>query len=260
MKQYSVLLQKEWREAWRSYKLIWIPLVFLSLGVSDPLVNYFMDDILATVGNMPEGYEMMMPELAPPDLIVASTGQFQSIGLIVLIAVFVGAISRERQNGTATLLYVRPLSFSALFFSKLTIAFIVGAVSMLLGYMGSAYYTTLLYGGLEWSKFVLMLATYALWILFVCAFTLAMSAIFSTAIAATISIIVIPIGLLIDSLIGGFWTMTPWKLSTYGIQLLRGDVDYDHFIWTVIITTALTSVFIVMGIIGCQKNADKVKS
>ena len=63
MQQFNTLLLKEWRESWRSFKFLWIPIVFLLLGVSDPLTNYFMDDILKAVGNMPEGFSMTMPEL-----------------------------------------------------------------------------------------------------------------------------------------------------------------------------------------------------
>ncbi len=67
-----------------------------------PITNYFMDDILAAVGNLPEGFSITLPELLPIDLLLASTGQFQSIGLIVLIATTAGTISgnvkMERQR------------------------------------------------------------------------------------------------------------------------------------------------------------------
>lgn len=113
MSGMNVLLQKEFREAWRSRKFLWIPLVFALLGMSEPLTNYYMMDILEAVGNMPEGFEMLMPELVPADLLLATISQFQLIGLLVLMASFVGAISKERSNGTATLLYVRPISFAS---------------------------------------------------------------------------------------------------------------------------------------------------
>ena len=139
MQQFNALLLKEWRESWRSLKMLWIPLVFVLLGVSDPIVNYFMEDILEAVGNMPEGFSMMMPELQPANLLQASTGQFQSMGLLVLIAAYIGTFSRERQNGTATLLYVRPISFTALFFSKWLVASFVAILSAIAGYAGSMY-------------------------------------------------------------------------------------------------------------------------
>ena len=259
MQQFNALLLKEWRESWRSFKLLWIPLVFLLLGVSDPLMNYFMEDILNAVGNMPEGFMMTMPELQPADLLAASTGQFQSVGIIVLIAAYIGAFSRERQNGTATLLYVRPISFSALFLSKWLVASVVAIVSAMAGYAGSMYYTALLYGTVEWSKFLAMLATYSMWLLLVMAVTVAMSAAFQTSIAATIAIILVPIGLFIDLIIGAFWNYTPWKLANYGVALLTDSVLMKNYWTTFGIVGLLTIFMLVWGIFMSKRNMGNVK-
>lgn len=259
MQQFRVLFKKELRESWRSFKFIWLPLVFILLGVSDPLTNYFMDDIMKSVGNMPEGFSMTMPELQPADLVAASTGQFQSIGILVLIATFAGVISRERQNGTATLLYVRPISFSALFLSKWLVASLVAIISALAGYAGSMYYTAILYGTVEWTKFAAMVGTYILWLLFVMAVTVAMSAAFSTTVAATLSIVVIPVGIIIDSLIGSFWTVTPWKLASYGVGLVTTSTEMDLYWWSLGVTLALTISCLIIGIFFIQKRASTVK-
>lgn len=259
MQQFNALLLKEWRESWRSFKLLWIPLVFLLLGVSDPLMNYFMEDILNAVGNMPEGFMMTMPELQPADLLAASTGQFQSIGIIVLIAAYIGAFSRERQNGTATLLYVRPISFSSLFLSKWLVASVVAIVSAVAGYAGNMYYTALLYGTVEWSKFFAMLATYSMWLLLVMAVTVAMSAAFQTSIAATIAIILVPIGLFIDLIIGTFWKYTPWKLANYGVALLTDSVLMKNYWTTFGIVGLLTIAMLLFGIFMSKRNMGNVK-
>ncbi len=254
MTQFSVLLKKEFLECWRSFKFLWIPLVFVFLGVSDPLMNYYIEDILAAVGNMPDGFQMMLPELKPADLLLASTGQFQLIGLIVLISAFIGSISRERQNGTATLLYVRPVSGTAMFMSKWIMASVVGVVSATLGYAGSLYYTSILYGSIAVSDFLVMLCTYFIWIIFVMAITVAMSAAFHTGVAAAITIILLPIGLLIDSVIGSFWAWTPWKLANYGVEFIAGTVDTGDYRMTLIITLMLIVLFILFGIWSTKRN------
>lgn len=259
MQQFNALLLKEWRDSWRSFKLIWIPLVFLLLGVSDPLMNYFMEDILHAVGNMPEGFEMLIPELKPADLLIASTGQFQLIGIIVLIAAYIGTFSRERQNGTATLLYVRPISFRALFLSKWIVASIVAVISAIAGYAGSMYYTALLYGTVDGTKFLAMVGTYCVWLTFVMALTIAMSAAFQTAVAATITIVLIPFGLLIDQIIGGFWAVSPWKLPNYGLALLTESALMENYWWTFGLVAGLTVAIIVFGIVMSKQNSSKVK-
>ena len=259
MQQFKALFLKEWRESVRSFKLIWIPLVFILLGISDPIMNYFMEDILKAVGNMPEGFMLTMPELQPADLLMASTGQFQSIGLLVLIAAYIGIFSRERQNGTATLIYVRPVSFTVMYVSKWMVASIIAMISAIAGYAGSMYYTALLYGTVDWMKFFAMLGTYCLWLLFVMAVTVAMSAAFNTSIAAAVTIVIISLGLFIDSLFGGFWSVTPWKLANYGIALLTDGVLLKTYWLTVLMVVGLTILSIVLGIVMSRKNMRQLK-
>jgi len=255
----QVLLVKEFRESWRSFKFIWIPLVFILLGVSDPVMNYFMEDILKAVGNMPEGFQMMMPELQPLDLLMASTGQFQLIGVIVLIAVFVGTISRDRSSGTATLIYIRPVSAVSLFMSKWIVAALVAILSAVLGYAGSLYYTSVLYGSVSFKDALIMVVTYAVWLLFVMALTVALSAAFSTGLAATIAIIVIPIGGMIDSIIGSFWNASPWKLVNYGVLLGSDTALYDDYWKTLAVTFGLIIICLVTGVWATRYNRSRTK-
>lgn len=254
MTAFKVLMLKEFRECWRSFKFLWIPIVFILLGVSDPLTNYYMEDILAAVGNMPEGFQMFMPELKPADLLVASTGQFQLIGLIVLIAVFVSSVSRERQNGTATLIYMRPVSGAALFGSKWLMATIVGVVSVGCGYAASMYYTWILYGGVSATKFAAMLGTYILWIMLVMAITLAMSACFRTVVAVVMAVVLVLLGAIIDSLIGVNWHYTPWKLVNYALSLLGEGTNMTHYWGTVGVVTILIVAFASLGVFATNRN------
>lgn len=259
MQQFNALFLKEWRESVRSFKLLWIPLVFILLGISDPLMNYFMEDILKAVGNMPEGFMITLPEFQPADLLMASTGQFQSIGLLVLIAAYIGTFSRERQNGTATLIYARPVSFTAMYVSKWMVASIIAMISAIAGYAGSMYYTALLYGTLDWMKFFSMLGTYCIWLIFVMAVTVTMSAAFNTPLAATFTIVIVPFGLLIDALIGSFWEVTPWKLVNYGIALLTDSVLMKTYWFTILIVGGLTILSVVLGIVMSRKNMRQLK-
>jgi len=115
MKQFSTLLLKEWRENVRNYKIFWIPVVFILLGVTEPLSNYYLPQILDAAGGLPDGAVLELPEPQPEQLLTAVMGQFQTIGMLVLVLAYMGSIAGERRNGTATLLYVRPLSFMSYF-------------------------------------------------------------------------------------------------------------------------------------------------
>jgi len=259
MNQFPTFFKKEWLEMWRSLKFVWVPLVFVILGIMDAIMNYFMDDILASVGNLPEGFAITVPDFTPLDIYTATTDQFQSIGIIVLVAIFASAISRERQSGTATLMYVRPISFASYFLSKWAMAVVLAVGCVVLGYFSSLYYTNLLFGSVPFDKFLAMVGTYCIWIIFAVSFTLAMSASFKTSVAMAVSILTIPIFLIFDSLIGSFWTMTPWKLGNYGIQILSGDIVWKDYYGSLAITVILIILFIVLGIFMSKKNAATTK-
>ncbi|WP_155593439.1 ABC transporter permease [Lysinibacillus cavernae] len=259
MRGFNILLQKEFKEAWRSWKFLWIPLVFALLGMSDPLTNYYMMDILNAVGNVPEGFEMLVPELMPVDLLQASIGQFQTIGLLVMMATFVGIISKERANGMATLFYVRPISFGAYFMSKFIVMSTVSFVSIFAGFAASVYYTSILYGTLDLGALLVSFCTYYVWLLFVIAVTLMMSASFKTVIATTCGFTVIFLGQIVDMIVGMFWTISPWKLPSYGILLARGTMEMLDYWWSVIITVVLTLIFINIGIMMMKRNASSTK-
>lgn len=259
MSEFNVLLQKEFREAWRSWKFLWIPLVFALLGMSDPLTNYYMMDILNAVGNLPEGFAISMPELVPADLLQASISQFQLIGLLVLIAAFVGVISKERANGMATLLYVRPISFTAYFMSKFVVMSAVGLVSIVAGFTASVYYTVILFGKLEVTMLLTCLATYFVWLLFVVAITLLMSAAFKTVVATAGAFTIIFGGQIIDAFVGMFWEVSPWKLPGYGVQFVRGSMEMSDYWWSIALTTVLLLICVVIGIYAMKKNAAMAK-
>lgn len=258
MRTFATLFQKELRESWRSFKFLWMPLLFIFLGISDPLMNYYMEDILNAVGNLPEGFSMTFPEFTPQDILLASTGQFQSIGLIVLVIIAAGMMNKERQNGTALFLYVRPISFTSLFFSKWASVNLLGVFSVMLGYCASMYYTALLYGTVEPLAFIEMVASYCVWVLFATTIALMFSALFKTALSMTLSIIVLPVGVIVQSMIGEFWSISPWKLADYSVQLLS-QTPNDNYWKTLLLTIIIMFICMAIGIISTRKNASKVK-
>jgi ABC-2 type transport system permease protein len=50
MRNAWILYQKEMLETARTYKLIWIPVVFILLGAMQPVVTYYMPEICGQRG------------------------------------------------------------------------------------------------------------------------------------------------------------------------------------------------------------------
>ncbi len=259
MNSFSVLFQKEWRENVRNYKIVWIPLVFILFGIMEPVSNYYLPQILNSVGNLPEGMVFELPTLTPEQILMSTVGEYQFIGLLVVTLAFVGIISRERKNGTATLLYVRPISYKSYIASKTVIMMIIVIGSFLLGIFVSLYYTTILFGEVGVTEFLGFIGTYCLWLLFVISIVIFSSAAFSTGMATMVSLLVILLGQLVDALLGTYWTITPWKLPNYAGYLLNSSVDESPYIWTLVITSILILLFLIGAVYFAGKNSYKAK-
>lgn len=260
MNQFGVLLKKEWRENLRNFKVFWIPAVFILLAILEPVSNYFLPQILDSVGNLPEGTVLEFPTPLPEQIMAAIMGQYQLIGLLIIVLAYMGTIAGERKSGTATLLYARPLSFPAYFMSKWLMASIIALASVWLGFLAGYYYTYLLFGSIEWLDLLRFGATYSIWILLVVSIVMAASALMPNAgLAAAVSLAVIFISQLIDSLLGTYWTLSPLKLPAYAVAWMETAPDSADFWWTVVLAIVLIASLIALGIVLSAKRAATTK-
>lgn len=259
MKDLMVLFQKEWRENTRNFKIVWIPLIFVFFGITEPVTNYYLPQILEAVGNIPEGAMFPLPEFTPAQILIQTMGQYQFIGMLVLVLGFMGTISRERKNGTGTLIYVRPISFLSYFLSKWKVVGIIALGSVWLGLLTSWYYTGLLFGKVDASDFFAFAGTYSVWILFVVSVVLAASSWLPTGGAAGLSLGLVLIVQIVDSLLGAYWTISPWKLSFYATQWLTDSPDTSNFWWSMIVTLVAIIALIAFGVWMSKHNVAKTK-
>ena len=256
MKQLGILLEKEWRENLRSYKLFWIPIVFILFGILEPVTNYFLPQILDSVGNLPEGAVIEMPVPESEQILAAVMGQYQFIGMVVLILAYMGTIAGERRSGTATLLYVRPLSYPSYFISKWITASAIGILSVWLGLMAAYYYIYLLFDQVEIVGFLQFSASYSVWILLVITIVLASSAASPNAgVAAAVSLAIVFFMQLIDGLLGAYWTFSPMKIPMYASEWLYDGPDLSDFWGTIGIAFVLIFAGLLLGTWMAKKKA-----
>jgi len=257
MSGFSILLRKEWRENTRNFKILWIPLVFIIFGILEPVTNHFLPEIMKSVGNMPEGAEFMWPEYQGEDIFMSLLGQYQFIGILVIVLAFMGIVSGERKNGTATLLYVRPISFRDYFLSKWLVVNIIVLASVWLGFIAAWYYIEILFNRVDVWNVLQFIATYSLWIIFVVTVVLALSAALPTAGAAGVSIFIVLIFQIVDALLGAYWTVSPYKIPAYAMYAFQDNVDLINLWWSCGITIVLIIVLVTFGIYMSKRNAAK---
>lgn len=176
MKKLQALYVREMLEAVRSYKLIWIPVVFIILGIMQPVVTYYMADILAASSNVPAGF-MESYEMPGAEAVMAQAlGQYGTIGMLILALGTMNSLAGERSSGTAELLMARPVSPALIVAAKFAANLTVLLIALGLGAAGAAYYTAQLMGALSWTAVAGAAGLYALWLLCTVSLTLLFSA------------------------------------------------------------------------------------
>lgn len=258
MNQFSVLALKEWREVVRSFKWLWIPIVFILLGIMEPIITYFLPQILESAGNIPDGAVFQLPEMTPEQIFLSTIGQYQFIGMLVVAFAFSGMVAKERKSGTAAFLYVRPLSYTSYILSKWAVSSAVLLGSFLLGVSASAYYIMLLFGEFSFTNFLGLIGVYSVWIVLAISLTLLMSALFNPGIATAASLFLIVFFPMIDGLIFRYWPYTPWKLANYSAMIMVEETTTHDVLWTVGIAVLLITLCVTLSILIARKRSANV--
>lgn len=186
MRNISIMLKVELLEAVRNIKFIWLTIFFTILGVTQPLIDKYMEVILKQFGGV-EGI-MIDPNAPEPQanevLLATFSGQFNQIGLIVLIISFMGMIVNEKNSGVQGFIFTRPVSSLEYISSKLFGNWFISMVCISIGAFVSYFYTIYLFGYYSIAKFLLFLVFYSLWIFFI----VSIAALFSTLIKSPLFI------------------------------------------------------------------------
>ncbi len=231
MTNFYTLTRTELLEAAKEFKFIWLTLFFVILGVTQPLINKYMNVILENVGGA-DGITIDPNRPVPSSgevLLSTISGQFNQIGLIILIISFMGLIAADRNNGMQDFILTRPVSLSSYLLSKLTGHWLISMFAIAIGAIVSYGYTIFLFGSFSFSSFLLFLLLYSLWILYVVSLAILISTFIKGPILIAVTTIAISIFFI---LIKGFNNIL-FQLSPGGIlnlaenQLLPvGELNY----------------------------------
>ncbi|MFD0715940.1 ABC transporter permease [Paenibacillus sp. GCM10027626] len=246
MNVWFVMYRKEWLELVRSYKLIWIPIVFLLIGASQPVMTYFLPDIIANAGNMPAGTVIEMPTPQAPEVMAQTLGQFGMLGLLVLALACMGAVSQERTSGTAAMVLVKPVSYLSFVTSKWAALMTLTVLSFSAGYCASWYYTNVLFAAVSWQAVLGSLLLFALWLIFVGTVTVLFSAWLRSAAATAFSALAVAVVLnLTASLAPKLFVWSPGRLSELAsAQAMSGQTEG---VWLVV-AVSVGGIILLLGL------------
>lgn len=255
MSQAIVMYRKEMLEMSRNYKWVWVPLVFIILGLLQPISTYYMPQILEANGVPQEVFEAM-PVPTGTEVLVQTLSQYSTIGLLILVLSFMGVVAAERQSGSAVLVMVKPLPHHTYIISKWTGMLTLTLSGFFLGFLTSWYYTGELIGKVPFEAFIKSFCVYGLWLVFIATVTLFFSSLIKTSGAvAFLSILTVAALSLVSSLLSSYMQWSPGMLSGHAGAILSTGEPNSHF-WLSIIITFVLIVLLISATIALFRRAD----
>lgn len=250
MSLWFTLFKKEWLEMVRNFKIIWVPLTFLLLGSMDPLTSYYMPKMIDALGGLPEGTVIEIPYPAPPDSLMMSVAQFDTIGVLIIVLITMGLIAGERKSGVAAMILVKPVPFGFYITAKWAASLLLMWLSYITGMLASWYYTGVLFGWIPFGEFLTALILYGVWLTLIMTLTLFFSAVFKVpGLAGFCSIALAIVINLVSGVLSHRLKWSPALLQTYaGEYLHSGEFSAGTFP-SILLATAAIILLIVFAII-----------
>ncbi|MEG0577810.1 MAG: hypothetical protein RR500_08115 [Bacilli bacterium] len=249
MNPFYILTKKEYVQMFRDFKIIWLPLVFMFLGATQPIVTYYLPSILAALGgNQGIIIDPSMTQQDGGQVIAATLGsQFDQLGIMIIVISMMGIIQSDKANGMLDFILTRPVKVGSYIGGKLFSNFSFVAISVTFGYFVSYVYVNFLFSNIPFIDMILAIVFYQIWVLFMISFTSMISTIFNgQGVIALISIVCLLAFKMISGLHPLLDLLNPAGMSQHAMMVLITSSIDSHLYGNMLITFIL--IFITVTI------------
>ncbi|WP_127582398.1 ABC transporter permease [Paenibacillus koleovorans] len=223
MTQFLVLYRKELLEMRRSYKWLWVPLVFILLGATQPISTYYMPEILQASGGLPEGTVIQIPTPSAGEMMAKTLSQFSSIGILVFVLASMGVVAAERASGAIHMVMLKPVPVRSYLLAKWAGLMSLALTALTTGSAAGWYYTEVLIGHVDPVAALRSIGLYVLWFGVIAAFTvLASSGLRSLGAIAFVVIGTLALLSVVTGLLAGRMQWSPTALTGHAAKWLTG--------------------------------------
>ncbi|MCG1023688.1 ABC transporter permease [Sutcliffiella horikoshii] len=248
MKNFITLFVKEMQESMRNGKWIWLPIVIMIIGISQPITSYYMPQIIESAGNLPEGTVIEIPIPSGEEVLAGTLGQYGTLATLLFVLATMSTISLERQNGTLTLVMSRPVLPFQYILSKWAAQLVIALVSLLLSYLLTWYYTNLLFNKVDWKIMLASLGVYSLWVVLIISVTIfAGTLIRTTGGIAGVSISFLALLTVSTGLFTRFMEWSPAKLREHATSILMQGELLENGLLVITATLCLSLLLLLLA-------------
>jgi ABC-2 type transport system permease protein len=254
MRQWIVMYNKEMLEMWRSFKWLWVPLVFILLGIMQPVTTYYLPQILESAGGLPEGAVIEIPLPTGAQVMAEVISQYSIMGVLILVLAGMAIVAGEKQSRSIGLILVRPVPHVAFISAKWAGLVTMTISSLLLGSLAGWYYTELLFDDVSVGHLVNGVLVYGLWLIFVVTILVMMSTLLRGN--SAVAFVTVLIAACVSILTGVFerWMLwSPARLTHHAASLLVNGVAGEGFILSIVVTVIIIIVLLTAAVFALKR-------
>ncbi|GMK41329.1 hypothetical protein PCCS19_43850 [Paenibacillus sp. CCS19] len=247
---FMPMLSKELRELVSSLKILYIPIVFTLLTITQPITMKMLPSLLKNTSGLPEGTIIQIPEPTVIEVMGSLLPKFGSLGSIIIILIIMGEIAGERASGVMAMVFAKPISYVGYFAAKLLAGSLLVIGSLFAGMIISTYYTEIMFGKVDWLDTLLGTLLYVPYILLAVSITLCCSASMKSQVGAGGVAFVLFLGLtMVPQYLGSFLSdVSPSHLADTASQVIMNNAD-TQIVAPLVGTLVLCAVFITAGML-----------
>jgi ABC-2 type transport system permease protein len=233
------LWRLEWLRLVRTPRALALGLVFVFIGLFEPVVTRYENDLLGHVGG---GVRVTMPLPTPADGVNSYVTEVTLVGLILVVAFAAGALSFDTRRGLATFLRTRVSSMWQLVTPRFAVNAGAAVVAYVLGTLAAWYETAVLIGAPPAGAMLAgMLCGVVYFVLAV-----AVAAFAAAWVRSTIGAVGVALGILLLLPIAGVLrpiaNWLPSALVNAPVDLVNGTAHLTHFVPALAVSLAGAAV------------------
>jgi ABC-2 type transport system permease protein len=242
MRIFTVQLQKELLEMWRTRRLIIVIAVLVAFGMLSPILAKITPDLLKSMSeSQMQGIVIQIPEPSTRDAIDQFVKNLTQFGLLLAVLMSFGTIVGERERGQAALVLAHPLPRSVFVLAKFVALAILFGAGLALSGTVAYIYTTILFDAPDVAGYMALIGAMFLWLLALMSVSLLASVLGRTTISAGgIAFVFVVLFLLT----GTFTNLAPGAITSWG-RNLAAAVDTSAQWGALFVTLALTAAGVI---------------
>ena len=244
----TVLILKELRSNWRSFRYPAFLLIVTFFAILDPLMLKYMNEIIA---NFAGGIEIIAPDPTPEDAYLSYLSDVSQIGIMVLIFMTMGSVAREKETGVTGWLLSKPISRWNYLLAKLAVLYGFIIACLFAGSTLAYLYTTSLIGRAPFKEAVLATICLIVYTLFIATIVFTLSTLLKSPLqAGGITLLIFFLSGIINMIISGS-TVAKFYPNTLLAQmklLLDGTAVSADIAWPLTVTIFL--IFLMVALAG----------